>query len=232
MITEAAEPARGGYGGGAVSLDDGRGKSGVSQRSRSNDALHASTFSLTHDADGRVRSGEREFRATRRKAGPRGVTAAAGHRRLVVPGAGGRLLRRLSGLPDLPRPLDQLHRLQVPRQPAGALGRLRQLRRCAPRPADVGEPVARARVHDHVPAGNDHPAAAARHPHRPGDEPASGDLLSRGPAHSGGDPEHARLRAVEVDVQLPERPDQSSPGRYARPVHVCRTRRNGWAGRR
>ena len=33
--------------GGAVLLNDGRGKSGVSQRSRSNDALHASTFSMT-----------------------------------------------------------------------------------------------------------------------------------------------------------------------------------------
>src|SRR5271163_4385299 len=78
--------------------------------------------------------------------------------------------------------------------------------------------MARARVHDHVPAGNDHPAAAARDPHRPGDEPASRDLLSRGAAHSGGDSLDARIRSVEVDVQLPEWPDKSSPGRYARAV--------------
>ena len=116
-------------------------------------------------------------------------------------------------------------------EPANWVG-LRQLHRGAQRPADVGEPVARGAVHDHVPAGNDHPAAAPRDPRRPGDQSAAGDLLPRGAAHSGGDSEHARLRAVEVDVQLPGRADKPLPGRHARPVHRCRTRRNGWAERR
>ena len=100
------------------------------------------------------------------------------------------------------------------------------------RPADVGEPVAGDPVHDHVPAGNDHPAAAPGHPRRPGEQPASRHGLPRHPAHSGRDSEHARLRAVEVDVQLPGRPDQSFPGRCHSACSRCRTRRNGWAARR
>ena len=64
------------------------------------------------------------------------------------------------------------------------------------------EPVAGLPVHADVPAGNHHPAAAAGDPGRPRERAAARHVLPRRSADPGRDPEHAGLRALEVDVQL------------------------------
>ena len=99
------------------------------------------------------------------------------------------------------------------------LGGLRQLCRSPERSFDVGQPVAGRPVHDDVPARHDHHSAPGGDPGRPGREPAPRDL-PRDPPGPRSDPEHADLRLMEVDVQLPDRPDQSLPGRCARAVHL------------
>ena len=198
---------------------------------RAHDRRSASAPTQSHRDLPSDRSGRQRDRSASR---PRRLTlAAAGHQPVAVPAAGARLLRRLSGLPDRPRRLDQLHRLPVPDQRAGQLGRASTTTSTALNdPLMWAEPVAGRPVHDHVPAGNDHPAAAAGDPRRPREQAAARHVLPRRSAHPGRDSEHARLRAVEVDVQLPGRADQPFPGRCTRPVHRLRTRRNGWAARR
>ena len=146
--------------------------------------------------------------------------SAEGHGGVAVPPSGPPLLHRLSGVADHPRSVAELHELPASLGQAGAMGRLRQLCAGASRPAHVGEPGPCGSVHHHVPARNDYPSLASRNPRRPGREPTARHALPRHPAHSGGHSEHADLRAVEVDVQLSERPDQPSPGQYVRALHL------------
>src|SRR4026209_1011632 len=74
-------------------------------------------------------------------------------------------------------------------------------------------------VHDLVPPRNDRAAAPACDLHRPGYECTTGDTLSRHTAYPGRHSEHADLRAVEVDVQLPGGADKPFSGQHTPPVH-------------
>ena len=143
------------------------------------------------------------------------------------------VLRRLSGLPHLPRRCGSASPTTstCPASRANWVWFDNYINALND-PLMWNEPVARGAVHPHVPAGNDHSAASARDTGRPGTRRASGDILPRRTADPSGHPQHARLRAVEVDVQLPGRPNNTLPGRHPRPVHRCRTRRSGWAERR
>src|SRR6185437_3815503 len=141
---------------------------------------------------------------------------------MALPRPSPRILYWLSGLADRPRSVAELYELPAPLGQAGAVGLVRQLCTGASRPPDVDEPLAGGGVHDDVPARNDYPSPASRDPRRPSREPASRHALSRDPAHPGSHSEHPDLRLVEVDVQLSERPDQSSAGQYIRAVHPAK----------
>ncbi len=67
---------------------------------------------------------------------------------------------------------------------------------------------------------------------QPGDESGPGDLLPCGAAHSGGDSKHARVRAVEVDVQLSGRARSITSSLMLPACSPCKMRRSGWVERR
>ena len=146
--------------------------------------------------------------------------AARRQRHVALAAAGAALLRRLSGLADLSASLwISFTDFQfLSNEPAHWVW-LRQLCKALERPADVDEPVAGGAVHDHVPAGNDHPSAAPGDPDRPGDQSAH-SRPSTGSSCSFRRSSRARWSSCcGSGCTITRRPDQSLPRRHARPVH-------------